>query len=423
MQHDGQIAAALNPTTNTYDYDDGLKFVKPIINQYDIRVANLEVTLAGKPYKGYPQFSAPDELAEVLVSSGFNVILTSNNHSCDRGDKGVVRTLDVLDELGVMHTGTFRNQAERDANYPLMIEREGMKIALLNYTYGTNGLTVKAPLIVNYIDSNIIAKDVKRARELKADYIICNMHWGIEYKPLPNNYQKKWESYCYELGIDMVMGNHPHVVQPTERKTVNGEDKLTVWSLGNFVSNMSIRYTRGGLMVGTTLEQKGTEVALTDVEHHFIYVLKRQEGKTKPYYILPEFDYNAYRPGFVSAEEEKKMNEFFADSRKLYAEHAKGTTESIVQKNSKIGELYQNYLKGYYSVSITDPDFKLLLDRNIGRYLHKTVSHDGNRYLLSGVCKDIESAKGVEQFVRDLKISDKVSIVYVTPEEVKVVGQ
>lgn len=158
MQHDGQIAAALNPATNTYDYDDGYKFVKPIINQYDIRVANLEVTLAGKPYKGYPQFSAPDELAEVLVSSGFNVILTSNNHSCDRGDKGVIRTLDVLDELGVMHTGTFRNQAERDANYPLMIEREGMKIALLNYTYGTNGLTVKAPLIVNYIDSAVIKK-------------------------------------------------------------------------------------------------------------------------------------------------------------------------------------------------------------------------------------------------------------------------
>ena len=423
MQHDGQIAAALNPTTNTYDYDDGLKFVKPIINQYDIRVANLEVTLAGKPYKGYPQFSAPDELAEVLVSSGFNVILTSNNHSCDRGDKGVVRTLDVLDELGVMHTGTFRNQAERDANYPLMIEREGMKIALLNYTYGTNGLTVKAPLIVNYIDSNIIAKDVKRARELKADYIICNMHWGIEYKPLPNSYQKKWEAYCYELGIDMVMGNHPHVVQPTERKTVNGEDKLTVWSLGNFVSNMSIRYTRGGLMVGTTLEQKGNDVKIKDVEHHFIYVLKRQEGKTKPYYVLPEFDYNTYRPGFISAEEEKKMNEFFADSRKLYAEHAKGTTESIVQKDSKVGQLYQNYLKGYYSVSIGDPDFKLLRDKNIGRYLHKTVSHDGNRYLLSGVCKDIESAKGVEQFVRDLKISDKISIVYVTPEEVKVVSQ
>ena len=111
MQHDGQIEAAYNSKTKQYEYDDGFKFVKPIINEYDLRIANLEVTLAGKPFKGYPQFSAPDELPETLINAGFNVILTSNNHSCDRGAKGVIRTLDKLDELGVAHTGTFRNQA------------------------------------------------------------------------------------------------------------------------------------------------------------------------------------------------------------------------------------------------------------------------------------------------------------------------
>ena len=213
MQHDGQIEAAYNKTTKTYEYEDGFKYIKPIVNKYDLKVANLEVTLAGKPYKGYPQFSAPDELAETLVNTGFNVILTSNNHACDRGSKGVIRTLDKLDELGVMHTGTFRSQEERDKNYPLMVEQNGMKIAMLNYTYGTNGLTVAAPWIINYIDSLQIKKDIQRAKELQADYIVCNMHWGKEYKPLPDNYQKKYEKLCYLYGADMVIGGHPHVVQ------------------------------------------------------------------------------------------------------------------------------------------------------------------------------------------------------------------
>ena len=179
MQHDGQIEAARNKAEGRsydYEYDDGFKFIKPIVQEYDIRIANLEVTLAGKPFKGYPQFSAPDQLAEILKNTGFNIILTSNNHSCDRGSKGVLRTLNKLDELGLKHTGTFRNKEERDANYPLMVSENGMKIAILNYTYGTNGLEVAKPLIINYIDSALIRKDVARAKELNADYIICNMH-------------------------------------------------------------------------------------------------------------------------------------------------------------------------------------------------------------------------------------------------------
>jgi len=423
MQHDGQIEAAYNSTTGTYDYDDGFKFVKPILNEYDLRIANLEVTLAGKPYKGYPQFSAPDELAKTLVTSGFNVILTSNNHSCDRGDKGVSRTLDVLDELGVKHTGTFRSKAERDATYPLMVEKNGVKIAMLNYTYGTNGLTVKAPLIINYIDSNVIAADVAKAKSLKADYIVCNMHWGIEYKPLPGSYQKKWESYCYELGVDMVIGNHPHVIQPTEKKKIGNEEKLTVWSLGNFVSNMSIRYTRGGLMVGANIKKENGSTTLGDVNHHLVYVLKRQEGKTKQYYILPEFDYNDYRQDFISSAEKAKMDEFFADSRKLYAEHAIGTKEKIVSSDSKTGKLFQKLLQEYYAVNMQSPNFDLLLDKNIGQYLHQTTMQDGKRYLLSGVCETYDQAKGIRQFILDLKFTDDISIVRVTPTEITKIAE
>lgn len=419
MQHDGQIQAAYNKTTGEYEYNDGFKFVKPIINKYDFAVANLEVTLAGQPYKGYPQFSAPDQLAETLIQSGFNVIITANNHSCDRGAQGVLRTLDVLDELGVKHTGTFRDQAERDKNYPLMLEKDGMKIAMLNYTYGTNGLSVKAPLIINYIDSAVIRKDVARAKELKADLIVCNMHWGIEYKPLPNDYQKKYEQFCYDLGVDMVIGNHPHVVQPIEKKEVNGKDKLTVWSLGNFVSNMSVRYTRGGVMLGAHVEKGEKGIEIKSAEDWLVYVYKRQEGPVMQYYILPDYQYNRVLPGFIGESDLEKMKEFFSDSRELYAENNIGVTEQKVLKFPEITSLYKKYLTSYYSVELTDASDELLKNENAIAFLHGTLDDAGKEYILSGVCETIEQAEGNAKFIEDCGLSKSLRIVKVTPEKVE----
>lgn len=401
MQHDGQIEAALNKTNSSYEYEDGFKFVKPLINEYDIKVANLEVTLAGKPYKGYPQFSAPDELAETLFSTGFNVILTSNNHSCDRGEKGVIRTLDKLDELGVLHTGTFRSKEERDANYPLIIEQNNMKVAMLNYTYGTNGLEVDPPLIINYIDSNVIRADVERAKELGAEYIVCNMHWGLEYKFLPNSYQKTYEEFCYKVGVDMVIGGHPHVVQPIVKKEINGEESLTVWSLGNFVSNMQTRPTRGGVMVGAEIEKTEGKINLKDVRYDLVYVLKKSEGAVTQYYILPEFDYNSYRPGFIDKTNMERMNIFFSDSRKLYSEHNKNATEHIVSPESKTGKLYKQFLTQYYSVLVAKNKDELLRDKNLGKYVHEHVDKSGNGWILSGVCETAEQAKANLQFIKD----------------------
>ncbi len=421
MQHDGQINAAYNKKTGTYEYDDGFKYIKPIVETYDIRIANLEVTHAGKPYKGYPQFSAPDELSEAVINAGFNVILTANNHSCDGRSKGVIRTLDVLDELGVKHTGTFRNQAERDTNYPLMIEENGMNIAILNYTYGTNGLTVPAPLIVNYIDSAVMKKDIARAKELKADYIICNLHWGTEYKPLPNKYQKTYEQVCYRAGADIVMGGHPHVVQPIEEKEVYGENKLTVWSLGNFVSNMQIRYTRGGVMIGAYAKRKGDDVVLDKVDHHLVYVLKKQEGAIKPYYVLPDFDYNRYRPGFINDAEMRKMKEFFADSRKLYNEHNKGNVQqALVDANSDIGKLYQQFLTGYYTVLVPERGKELMSNDLLGHYFHKHVDLQGTVLYLSGYYHDPSMAKGHMQFIKDCGVPG-ARLIKVTPKGIETV--
>jgi poly-gamma-glutamate synthesis protein (capsule biosynthesis protein) len=423
MQHDGQIEAAYNKTNNSYEYEDGFKFVRPIINQYDLAIANLEVTLAGKPYKGYPQFSAPDELAETLVNSGFNVILTANNHSCDRGSKGVVRTLDKLDELGVKHTGTFRSQAERDKNYPLIVEEKGMKIAMLNYTYGTNGLEVAKPLIVNYIDSVVIKKDIARAKQLGADYIVCNMHWGLEYKFLPNKYQKTYEELCYRNGVDMVIGGHPHVVQPIEKKTVNGEEKLTVWSLGNFVSNMQTRPTRGGLMVGATISKHKNKVELESAEYYLVYVLKKSEGEVTQYYILPDYDYNNHRPGFLDAKNQTHYNNFFADSRKLFNEHNKGVQECVMVpvKNETCTSLWDCYLEEYYSVLVSTNSDDLLKDKNLGPYMHEHVDKKGQAFVLSGICSSKSQAKGNLQFIKDCGFDAK--LVLVKPETVSEVEE
>ncbi len=423
MQHDGQIEAAYNAKTKDYEYDDGFKFIKPIINEYDIRVANLEVTQAGKPFKGYPQFSAPDELSEVLVNSGFNVILTSNNHSCDRGSKGVIRTLDVLDELGVPHTGTFRNQKERDENYPLIVEKNGLKVAMLNYTYGTNGLSVPKPLIINYIDSVVIKEDIAKAKSMGVDYIVCNMHWGKEYKPLPNSYQKRYEAVCYRAGADMVIGGHPHVVQPIEKKKVYNEDKLTIWSLGNFVSNMQTRTTRGGVMLGAHIEKQKGKVVLGDVNHHFVYVMKRKEGAVTQYYILPEFEYNKHRVNFVSATESQRMKDFFSDSRKLYNAENKGEViEKIVDPKSVIGQTFKQMLTSYYSVRVGSNGSKLLTNDLIGHYFYRTVDKKGLRNYLSGMYYDESMAKGHKNFLRDCGV-EGLSLVLVTPEGIKTVTE
>ena len=422
MSHGPQINAARNTATDSYDYDAGFQFVKPIIEQHDISIANLEVTHAGKPYSGYPQFSAPEELSAALMEAGFDVLLTCNNHSCDGGAKGVIRTLDVLDKLGIQHTGTFRNKVERDKNYPLILNKNGMKVAILNYTYSTNGISVAAPIIINYIDSAVIKKDVEKAKKLGAEYLICTMHWGTEYQSLPNAYQKNWEKYCYDLGVDMVIGSHPHVIQPIEKKIVNKKEKLTVYSMGNYVSNQRDRYKNGGLMVGTTLQKIAGEITLKEVHHSFVYVHTKQEQAVKYYYILPEFDYKYYRPDFMNASETAAMQEFFADSRQLFSAHSKGSKEYTVTDSSEVGKKFQQFLSGYYTILLEErkdiqlPAIKKTL---LAPSVLKVIQSNGSYAFVYGMFDTKEETKGEKRFLEDCGFTSGMKIVFVSPKEIK----
>lgn len=422
MQHGGQISAAYNKNNDGYDYKDCFKFVKPFIATVDLAITNLEVTHAGKPYKGYPQFTAPPELSAAIVDAGFNVVVTANNHSCDGGSKGIIGTLDVLDKLGVKHTGTFRSKKERDENYPLLFEKNGFKIAILNYTYGTNGLSVAAPLIVNYIDTATMLKDFAKARKMNVDYIVCTMHWGDEYKPLPNNYQKRWEQFCYAQGADMVIGGHPHVLQPIERKTIREKSKLTVWSLGNYVSNQRDRYKDGGIMVRAFLSRQDKAIVLDDVDYMFTWVYPRQEGITKPFYILPDFNYNGYYTGFLTPDNLAAMNLYFSDSRKLFAEHNKGNIrECKAASIPRINEVYRSYLQGYYTVMVEEHNtaaFKTLLTTEMKQYFHQFTTAEGKYLLLSGMSSDKEQAEGNRNFLADIGVTD-TRIVFIDPKTLK----
>ena len=270
MQHKAQLDAALQPD-GTYNYSGCFTQVTPEIEAADIAICNFETTLGGAPYSGYPQFCSPDSYAEAVRDAGFDIFLTANNHCMDTRTRGLVRTLDVLDSLGIKHLGTYRNQAERDSLYPYILEHGGMRIALLNYTYDTNGIPVAKPCIVNYIDTTVMKQDLARARQLKADCIIACMHWGTEYMLQPDSQQKKLEDWLYTHGLDHIIGSHPHVVQPVRTLPDfwgRASRHLTVWSLGNYISNMSAPNTNQGLAVTLHLLKIGFVTRMTGYDIH-----------------------------------------------------------------------------------------------------------------------------------------------------------
>ena len=290
MSHMPQVDAA-RLEDGTYDYAPCYRFLAPYIASADLCIANMEVPLAGAPYSGYPQFSCPDNMMSQLFEAGVDVFLTSNNHTCDKGAKGIRRTIQVMDSLGIPHVGTYLDSADFQQRNPLIVEKNGFRIAVLNYTYGTNGIPAPNPFIVNLLDSAAIARDVARARELKADYIVVLPHWGIEYERHQNKAQAGYARYMYECGADMVIGGHPHVVQPITLENRNEQgvaQRVTAYSLGNFVSNQRKRYTDGGIIVKCEIvrDTMGT-IHVTDYEYLPYWVYKGTCQGIYQYHILP----------------------------------------------------------------------------------------------------------------------------------------
>jgi hypothetical protein len=324
MQHDSQISAAYDPSVKKYNYTDCFQFIKPYLQSADLAIGNLEVTLAGPPYKGYPQFSAPDDLVTTLKDVGMDVLVTANNHCVDRGRKGLERTISMLDSFNILHTGTFVDEASRLNDYPLIIEKNGFRLALLNYTFSTNGLPVTKPNIVNRIDTVVIHKDLIKAKTLKPDVIIVFTHWGIEYQSLPSKEQKVVTEFCFKHGTDLVIGAHPHVIEPMEWRKES--DQLVVYSLGNFVSGQRKRYTDGGALLQVELEKIKFGADSTDTHIDSAGYLLEWMYKTadvnRDYYILPVSTFENDSTGFIKdATSRLAFKTYIEDSRSLLNKH------------------------------------------------------------------------------------------------------
>ena len=214
MQHKAQIQSAKQG--EAYDYSPCFADITHEIAAADYAVVNLESPIGGQPYTGYPCFSAPDEFPIALQNAGFDLFLTANNHCLDRYTRGAIRTLHILDSIGADHIGTYDSKDSFERFYPFITSIKGIRIAFLNYTYGTNGFTPHSPLIVNYIDEEKIKKDIFRAKTLSADLIVVCLHWGDEYQLLPNKRQEDLADFLVKEGVQLIIGAHPHVIQPME---------------------------------------------------------------------------------------------------------------------------------------------------------------------------------------------------------------
>ena len=255
MQHKAQLDAA-KAGNDSYDFSSYFKDIEDIIGCADFAVVNLETPVGARPYDGYPCFSAPVEFVDALADAGFDMFLTANNHTLDRGARGLRSTIALLDDLGLHHVGTYSNDSARAASLPKVVDVNGFKVGFLNYTYGTNGINPRDGVVVDYIDRTKIKADVDSLRAHDAELITVCIHWGDEYKLLPNKSQRHLADFLEAIGVDMIIGGHPHVIQPMEfrpNRYYPDKNVFLVYSLGNFCSNMKTADTRGGALAKVRL--------------------------------------------------------------------------------------------------------------------------------------------------------------------------
>ena len=294
MCHSPNYKDAYNDSTKKYDFSTFFPQIKSYISNADIAVGNLETTFAGgnKAYSGYPTFNSPPQLAKDVQDLGIDVLTTSNNHSMDSGYNGLINTIDTLDDLGISHTGTFKS--EEDKNKILIKDVNGVKIAFLSYTYGTNGIAIPKgkEYCINLIDKDLIKKQLESAKAQNPDVICVSMHWGIEYKLQPNTEQTDLADYLFENGADIILGSHPHVLEPMEKRTVTlsdgtKKDGFVIYSLGNFISAQKDKYTKDSIILNLKITKHSQgNITIDSYDYTPIYMQDNGANATNRYELV-----------------------------------------------------------------------------------------------------------------------------------------
>ena len=295
MCHNTMYQDAYNSSTKSYDFSYFFDDVKQHIQTADIAVGNLETTFAGSKvgYSGYPTFNTPEVLAKNLKQAGFDVVSTANNHCMDKGYKGIESTIDFLDEADLAHTGTFKSKEDQEK---ILIKNvKGVSIAFLSFTYGTNGIAVPKDksYAVNLIDKDLMKSQIELAKKQNPDVICVSMHWGIEYQTSSNKEQKNLADFLFDNGVDVILGNHSHVPQEMEKRTIKLEDGSTkdgfvIYSLGNFMANQNKKYTQDSaiLKIQITKHKDNGKISIDKVNYTPTYMYKDTSKKTKKFKIL-----------------------------------------------------------------------------------------------------------------------------------------
>ena len=310
MMHSQQISAAATKE-GSYNFDEYFTHIQKFLNNSDLNIANLEFTLAGKPFTGYPAFSAPDEYAMHISKCGFNVFLTANNHICDKASYGMSRTLDIYRNLKQEHdiqfTGTASNQEEYQQTTPLIIECKGVKIAIINATYGTNLKGEKAWPKTNYLNDRKALLQALQVAEEQADITLVLPHWGEEYKLRHNSTQKATAQWLVENGADVIIGSHPHVIQDAETIRFDEKEVQVAYSLGNAISNMSAQNTQAELMATLKIVRHiNNTITILPLEFTYLWS-SRPGGYSKSYTILPIKEFLERRQEWLGEWEYEKM--------------------------------------------------------------------------------------------------------------------
>ena len=297
MMHSTQTRSGYDAKRQIYNFDSFFAPVKNILSKGDWVIGNLETPLAGEDvggYTGYPLFNAPATLADAAKKAGFNILTTANNHALDRGEKGVIRTIANLRDRQIAFTGTSASATQ--ASKPLISTKNNISLAILAYTYGTNGIPIPKgkDYLVSLIDEKKIVKDIAKARKQGADIIAISLHFGDEYQRQPNPQQKQLVENLLKAGADIILGSHPHVVQPYKIFKFPGKNGKTrkavaIYSMGNFISGQMKDYTDLGVIFQVTIRKKFPEktAEITGIKALPTWVHRYTLNNQLKYRVLP----------------------------------------------------------------------------------------------------------------------------------------